>query len=190
MGNSDITRDKLIAAATQAFWEQGYSNTSLRRIAQVASVDVALISRYFGGKLGLFKATLTTAFDWPELISPDKDPVEVVIEKYANPESDAHQTSVIRMIVMNANDPQVGELVRQTLRHTVLDPLEARIGGPQASNRLAMFVAVLLGASMVRQSLQLPGMAAVEPDVYARQLRHLVEAALHFDKGPGRAEQG
>ncbi|MEP3048872.1 MAG: TetR/AcrR family transcriptional regulator [Roseibium sp.] len=184
MGNSDITRDKLIAAATQAFWEQGYSNTSLRKIAQVASVDVALISRYFGGKLGLFKATLTKALDWPELVSPDNDPVEVVIEKYANPESDAHQTSFIRMIVMNANDPQVGELVRQTLRDKLFDPLEARMGGQKASTRLAMFIAVVIGASMVRQSLQLPGMAAVEPDVYARQLRHMIEAALQFDEDP------
>ncbi|MEJ8475870.1 TetR/AcrR family transcriptional regulator [Roseibium algae] len=184
MGNADITRDKLIAAATQTFWEQGYSNTSLRRIALAASVDVALISRYFGGKLGLFKATLTTAFEWPELVSPDNDPIEVVINKYANPASDAHQTSVIRMIVMNANDPQVGELVRQTLRDTLLDPLEARMGGPKASERLAMFIAVVIGASMVRQSLQLPGMATAEPDLYARQLRHLIEAALNFREDP------
>ena len=51
MGNSDTTREKLLTAATEAFWEQGYSNTSLRQIAQIAGVDVALVSRYFGGKL-------------------------------------------------------------------------------------------------------------------------------------------
>jgi AcrR family transcriptional regulator len=75
MGNSDDTRRALLNAATQLFWEHGYSNTSLRQIAGQAKVDVALISRYFGGKLGLFKATLATGLDWHDLVDPTKDPI-------------------------------------------------------------------------------------------------------------------
>ena len=181
MSKSDITRDKLLEAATAAFWQQGYSNASLRAIAKAASVDVALISRYFGGKLGLFKATLDSAFDWPELLDPAADPVEVAIAKYANPDTDAHQVSSTRMIVVNASDPEVGDLVRQTLREKLIDPLQARMGGQGAAAHMAMFIAVVLGASMVRQILRLPGMAEAAPDIYAAQLRHLIDAALAFD---------
>ncbi|MCY0095483.1 TetR/AcrR family transcriptional regulator [Hoeflea ulvae] len=184
MRNSDATRAKLIAAAKEAFWNQGYSNTSLRAIARAASVDVALISRYFSGKLGLFEATLESAFEWPELLDKGQDPIEVAIRKFAHPDTESHAISTAQLILMNANDPQAGELVRKALRQALIDPLQARMGDPQASARLAMLVTVILGASMVRHSLHLPGMADVEPDVYERQLRHLINAAMSFDQEP------
>lgn len=180
MSKSDITREKLLEAATQAFWRQGYSNASLRAIAREAHVDVALISRYFGGKLGLFEATLDRAFDWPELLDAARDPVDVAIAKYTDPDTDAAQVSSTRMIVVNASDPEVGDLVRRTLRAKLIDPLQARMGGPEAAPNLAMFTAVVLGASMVRQTLRLPGMADVSPCDYAAQLRHLIDAALSY----------
>lgn len=186
MRNADTTREKLIAAATEAFWRQGYSNVSLRAVAKAASVDVALISRYFGGKLGLFQATLETAFDWPEMLAAD-DPVQVAIAKYANPDTDAQQVSSTRMIVVNASDPEVGDLVRQTLRDELIGPMQDKMGGPEAAPHLAMFVAVILGASMVRQTLRLPGMADQTPCGYAAQLQHLIDAALTFE--PHGADQ-
>lgn len=189
MSRSDITREKLLNAARDAFWRQGYSNVSLRGIAQAASVDVALISRYFGGKLGLFEATLDAAFDWPELLATDRDPVEVAVTKYANPETDWEEISATRMIVANAGDPEVGDLVRQRLRDTLLDPLQERMGGAQAAPNLALFIAVVLGASMVRQCLRLPAMAKASPEEYAAQLRYMIDAALAFD-GPAPSEAG
>ncbi|MEM6901379.1 MAG: helix-turn-helix domain-containing protein, partial [Pseudomonadota bacterium] len=56
------TRDKLLLHARRQFWANGDSHVSLRQIASAAGVDVALISRHFGGKLGLFEATLDGAF--------------------------------------------------------------------------------------------------------------------------------
>jgi len=182
MRNSDITRGKLIDAARTAFWEQGYSNTSLRSIAGDACVDVALISRYFGGKLGLFEATLESVFEWPELMDPNNDPIDVVVAKFAAPGTEAHAVSSIRLIIMNANDPQVGELIRDALREALFDPLEARLGGPKAAARLAMFLSVVIGAAMARNSLELPGMKGAEPEEYARQLRYMIDAALRFDE--------
>ena len=183
MGNSDSTREKLLAAATEAFWEQGYSNTSLRQIAKIAGVDVALISRYFGGKLKLFETALTAGLYWPELIDPDNDPVKVAIAKYTASSSEDHKFSTTRMIVMNANDPQVGDMVRRTLFDTLVAPLESRMGGKNAAAQLAMFFSVIIGASVARHSLRMPGMADVDADTHAQQLRYLIDAALKFEVG-------
>ena len=181
MGNSEQTRDRLIAAAAPAFCEAGYSSVSLRRIAKAAEVDVALVSRYFGGKRGLFEAVLEQAFDWPDLQDPDRDPIEVTLQKYANPATDALQVASTRMIVLNAGDPEVGDLVRARLRQKIFAPLLARLGGPQAAPNLAMLVAVVLGAATVRHILRLPGMAEQPDEAYADQLRHLMQAALGFE---------
>ena len=182
MRNAELTREKLLEAASEAFCELGYSNASLRTIAKAASVDVALISRYFGGKLGLFRATLERAFDWPEILDEANDPFEVAIAKYAGAQTKAHQVSATRMIVMNANDPEAGDVLRAVLQACLIGPLQDRVGGPQAEERLAMFVSVVLGASMVRQSLKLPSMAAMSQDAYAAQLRYLIDAAIGFER--------
>lgn len=181
MSKATKTREKLLAAAHQAFWQKGYSNVSLRDIAQEASVDVALISRYFGGKLGLFEATLDSAFVWPELFAEGADPVDVAIAKYANPETDEIEVSATGMIVANAGDPEVGDLVRQRLWDNILAPLQDRMGGAAAAPNLALFIATILGASMARQCLRLPALAEASPEEYARQLRHMVDAALSYE---------
>ena len=180
MGNADQTRERLVAAARAAFCEAAYSSVSLRRIARAAEVDVALISRYFGGKRGLFEAVLDEAFDWPALRDPARDPVEVALEKYANPLTDDVQVASTRMIVVNAGDPEVGDLLRARLRKTVFAPLLDRLGGPEAAPNLAMMVAVVLGAATVRHILRLPGMAEQGEAAYAAQLRHLIDAAMDY----------
>jgi Transcriptional regulator len=55
------TRALLLAAALRRFTQDGYDTTTVRQIAEDAGVNVALISRYFGSKEGLFEACLELA---------------------------------------------------------------------------------------------------------------------------------
>jgi AcrR family transcriptional regulator len=57
------TRQLLLEAARRRFAEDGYSATTVRDIADEAGVNVALISRYFTSKEGLFEACLQAAGD-------------------------------------------------------------------------------------------------------------------------------
>jgi len=57
------TRQLLLHAARQRFAYDGYAATTVRDIADDAGVNVALISRYFESKEGLFAACLTDAVD-------------------------------------------------------------------------------------------------------------------------------
>ncbi|MGR3434452.1 MAG: TetR/AcrR family transcriptional regulator [Shimia sp.] len=50
------TRRRLLDAAVATFAARGYDGASLREIAAAAVANVSLISRYFGGKEGLFLA--------------------------------------------------------------------------------------------------------------------------------------
>lgn len=61
-GNRD-TRADIVAAAREAFIEEGYQAPSLRSIARRAGVDPALIHHYFDGKADLFAAALKLGRD-------------------------------------------------------------------------------------------------------------------------------
>lgn len=52
-------RGRLIEVARGLFAEKGLEGTSTRDIAKAANLNVSLISYYFGGKEGLYKAVLT-----------------------------------------------------------------------------------------------------------------------------------
>lgn len=54
-------RTALLRAALNQFSSKGYDGTSLRAVADEASVDMALINRLFGGKAGLWSAMIDLA---------------------------------------------------------------------------------------------------------------------------------
>jgi len=55
--DSDIPR-RLIQAASEVFARHGYSGTRIREIVRAADVNLASVNYYFGGKEGLYAATL------------------------------------------------------------------------------------------------------------------------------------
>src|SRR4051794_13401666 len=50
--------DLIIAAALKSFASSGYDGASMRQIAKVADVDVALLAHTFGSKLSLWMAVV------------------------------------------------------------------------------------------------------------------------------------
>ena len=115
MNKSETTKAKIFDAAKKLFWNYGYSNISLRQIANIAKIDVALIPRYFGSKLGLFKTTLKDAFEWIDTIDiNDSNVADIFIKGLLEGMDIKEETTIIKMLIMNASDPIVGNLVRNT----------------------------------------------------------------------------
>ena len=54
----DATREALILAAVEIFGRDGFNATSTRALADAAGVNQALIAYHFGGKAGLYRATI------------------------------------------------------------------------------------------------------------------------------------
>lgn len=176
------TRDKLLNEARRLFWKQGYSAVSLRDISGAAGVDVALVARYFGSKLGLFEATLDGAFDWPEMFeSEEKSAIDVTVEKFSDPEKEAHSLAIIQMVLMNAPDPEVGEIVHSRVSSEFVAPICARLGPQADEQNVALWMSVLLGLSVARSSRHMPGIGDRTPEEFARQVRHMISAALDFE---------
>jgi AcrR family transcriptional regulator len=178
MKKADRTREKLLTHARRLMWARGYGAVSLREVAQAAGVDVALVSRYFGGKYGLFEATLHDAFPTELLagVTPDTL-VDRMVTLFVEAPRDGEDPSAIRMILMNSHDDEVGDLVRATQDTHWAKPLSDLLDSPQNA---ALLAAVLFGLSVAEKSLHLKGIAPVGSPAYAAQLRHLMQAALDF----------
>jgi TetR/AcrR family transcriptional regulator len=60
--DAQVTRDGLLAAATQLFAARGYDGVSVAQIAQRAGVTKALVNYHFGGKQKLYLTIMTSTF--------------------------------------------------------------------------------------------------------------------------------
>ena len=171
------TRDKLLLHARRQFWANGYSNVSLRQIASAAGVDVALISRHFGGKLGLFEATLDGAFSIFE--TPPVNETELIdafVRIFAEAPRTSTEPSAVTMLLTNSYDEEVGSLIRDLYDRHFQQTLRDLLG----PERAALFAAVVFGFSVAEKSLRVDGIAPPSSVEYGRQLEHLIRAALSF----------
>ncbi|MET1412690.1 TetR family transcriptional regulator [Roseibium sp. HPY-6] len=173
------TRDKLINAARTLFWTRGYSNVSVRDITGAAGVDAALVSRYFGGKQGLFEATLAEIPPWEALAANPEDLLAKAAESFAHPfDPEADAANVFTMLIANVIDPEMGGTIRETVQQQLADPLAEKIGGAHAQDRAAALLAVLFGMALMRKNFQTKALAQKSPDALRTQIMRLGLAAL------------
>lgn len=84
---SEATKDKIRKAALEIFAKKGFAAASTRMIAKKAGTNVALISRYFGGKEQLFKFIIqdeTKKILESDLSYPAQDSLRDEIREYIN----------------------------------------------------------------------------------------------------------
>ncbi|WP_040979741.1 forespore capture DNA-binding protein RefZ [Oceanobacillus jeddahense] len=60
---NNVTKQKVVDAASSLFFQKGFHGTSVRDIADRASVNVSLISYYFKGKQGLLEYAVTNYYE-------------------------------------------------------------------------------------------------------------------------------
>lgn len=61
--SADDVRRRLVAVARELFAKRGFGEVGIREIARSADVTPGMISYYFGDKLGLYEAMLSSVFE-------------------------------------------------------------------------------------------------------------------------------
>jgi AcrR family transcriptional regulator len=160
--DADATRRDLLDAAAALFEERGYEGATLRDIGERAGVDPALVARYFGGKEGLYLATL--ARHGARSTPPE---ARAYVDAWLN-KSDQHRNSPVSRALVS---PEVTDAVREQV-HAVLETratgplteaLEQR-GMPDARLRAELLLALMIGVSLTRQNGTLHELADADPD--------------------------
>ncbi len=151
--NATETKARILAAAQQAFAEIGYTPTGIRHIAGLAGVDSALVQRYFGSKAGLFEAALTDAI--PPFDTADIRPAEFGSLLAAEFLTDLFDMRAQSMIVLSANDPEARNISAAVLKNSVVIPMAALLGGPNAEARAFRLVMLSTAFMLYTRQVQL-----------------------------------
>ncbi len=152
----NITRTRILQEAITAFDKYGYNGATLRGIAAAAEVDLALLSYYFGSKMGLFTAAMATSFQPLECVQVmvDEDRAnagtnvaDLIISIMEETGSPGAAIGFIRTLLTPSHP--VDE-VRDAVAGIVTDTLDTVVGGPDSSTRYHLLMAEVLGILVMR----------------------------------------
>lgn len=184
------TRQLLLGAARDRFARQGYAATTVREIADDAGVNVALISRYFDSKEGLFEACLMRVSD--ELgtaVAPGATLHEVagaMAEQIAGPYSAEHPNQLV--LLLRTSGDERAERIRldtlQTYAGRIAEVAGGAPAGPDVLLRAQLALCAALGIAVLRSSMVMEPLASAEPDRLVDPVRALIHALL--DPGSAR----
>ena len=179
--NAAATREVILEAARQRFLLESYDNVGLRDIAGDAGVDVALVSRYFGGKEKLFEEVLGKCdVDLvPADIGPDELPA--FLAKLFMDQDQAERREHIELLLIilrSAGSPGAGQIVQDALGQDILGPLTERLSGDNAGTRASLALGVLMGATVIRTIMSVGPMCNDKCTFIEERIARLFAAAL------------
>lgn len=186
------TREALLRAARRRFATEGYRATTVRQIASDVRVNVALISRYFDSKEGLFEACMRRTSD--ELETRDASGVETggrsldevidnLISHVVN-SPDGDDPLQLVLLLRSSGDEGADRIRRQTLERFAVKLAEAVGGGAAEANyderllRAQLAIGSMLGIVMLRTSAAVHPVAAAPHNDLAPPLKQVLLALL------------
>lgn len=184
--SAEATRAEILAAARRRFVDESYENVGLRDIAKDAGIDVALVSRYFGSKEGLFREVLQHEEDHQDkfeiVLPPEEVPAYIVsLMEQKGEHDDQEHVEKILTILRSASSPAAAEIIRDTLHSDVLEPFAKLIGGKDAETKASLVLSILMGTTVLRSVMAIDAMCNECPDRMRERLIRLFEAALADD---------
>ena len=189
------TRQALLEAARARFASDGYAATTVRDIADDAGVNVALISRYFSSKEGLFEACLTTAADEFRRSTGNARLSEVperIAEQAAGIDSDGVPRYLV-LLLRSSGDARADE-IRVGMLRTFAERLAALAGWEDGDDdlllRAQVTIAAALGIALLRSTTRLEPLGSATKLDLLGPVTDLITSVLRHDaarEGTGRS---
>jgi AcrR family transcriptional regulator len=159
--DADSTRRAILDAARQRFSRLGYRGTTVKAVADDAGVSPNLITRYFGGKDGLFLAATRARIVPPPVLDGPRSGLgarlaDSIIERWSGREAEDPMLTLQRA---SGERPEAATALADFLDERSLDPLRrylraSGLPAPIADARAAAIDAFVLGVSTRRRFLR------------------------------------
>ncbi|HZO35900.1 MAG TPA: TetR family transcriptional regulator [Solirubrobacteraceae bacterium] len=184
VSKGERTRQRILDVAREAFAERGFDRTTIRAIADVASVDKAAVIQYFGSKDQLFREAIEA---YPH------EMIDLHFSELPLRQGDATDSleALIRFSIGRWDNDTRGALARASftseiaaehLRDVVttqgITMVAEALDQPDARLRAALFAAFMFGLNAHRKLLEMPDLAGASEDEIARILAPAVEVLL------------
>jgi AcrR family transcriptional regulator len=143
--DAQATKEAILEAARMVFMNKGYDSAGTREIAQRAGVNVALISRYFGSKEGLFTQAIPPTLTLAPLIEgPMEDFGARVAGHFVHKNLEGEYDPTLALI-RAASSKDAVHVLKKTLDEQFTKPLAARLQGENKFERAALIGSFLAG---------------------------------------------
>ncbi|MEC8039206.1 MAG: TetR family transcriptional regulator [Pseudomonadota bacterium] len=142
------TQQRILEAAQRVFHEEGYDGATTREIARRAEVNIALITRYFGSKIGLFEKAVIPFLHIGWLV---ENGVEGVPERLVDTYMDTppwRGFDPMIVFLRSASSVEAGPLLEEAMNRQIVAPLMGALEGPDARAR-AVLLATQIGGLIV-----------------------------------------
>ena len=166
-GDAAKTRAEIIEAAREAFASLGYEGATMRRIADEAGVDSALISYHFGTKEQLFVAVHELPInpsDLSLLIDGPKDQIGERIARFAMTMLAADDSTAVSLMRSSASNPSAAAMLREFIEGALVEPIAEQVGASDSRERVALVAAQILGVLFARHIVRVPELASASVD--------------------------
>ncbi|WP_181782761.1 TetR/AcrR family transcriptional regulator [Pseudonocardia pini] len=163
--SGEDTREALLSAARREFNERGYDGATVRRIAERAGVDPAMVNHWFGGKGALFTASLEVPVDPTVLIAGvvDGDPERIgerLVGGFLQAWDAAAGGPLITLLRSVAGHPAAARMMREFVTSTILGPVAAAVAPDRQAERMSLVAAQMIGIGLIRYVMELEPMAS------------------------------
>lgn len=171
-GGAD-TRATLLAAARIEFTERGYEGATVRRIAERAGVDAAMVNHWFGGKEALFTAALdipVTPAQIQALVVPGAPEGlgERIVGRFLAIWDASGGGPLAALIQSVAGHEEAARMLREFITNVLVGPIVGAVAPDRPELRVSLVGSQLVGLGMVRYVLRLEPLASATPaDVVA-----------------------
>ncbi|XVU29551.1 TetR family transcriptional regulator [Actinoplanes sp. CA-054009] len=176
------TRQLLLDVAKKLFARDGYSATTVRDIADEAGVNVALISRYFTSKEGLFEACLSSAVSELRRDSGEiaLDDVAADIARRITTSRDDQGMTESMLLLLRTSGDERAEQMRRGVIQAISERLAAACSPTAADGllRAQLVLATSLGIVVLRSSLRVEPLTSAGEAELTPPLTDVINALL------------
>src|SRR5262245_39065888 len=169
---SERTRAAILKAAQELFAELGYERTTVRDIAARASIDPAMVMRYFGSKDELFARA--TAFDLklPDLTKVKSSQLgKTLIAHFLEVWEGSRSTGGLTILLRASTSNEDAAAKMRAIFGGQVMPMLAKVAAPpELPIRAGLVSSHLLGFALCRYVLKLPPVVAMERDQIIRSV--------------------
>ena len=165
-----VLADRVLSAARALFATQGYASTSLRNVAELAGVDVALVSYYFKNKAGLLEAALTLPAEFladveQAAASPIEERGRAILASHLAAWEHETTGDILRSIILAAaHEPSAMERVRTIYTTRFLEVLANSLPENERRLRAGLVASQMLGLAMTRYVWRVGALADLSPE--------------------------
>jgi AcrR family transcriptional regulator len=192
---TSTTRQAILDAARARFAGDGFTATTIRRVAADAGVDASLVIQFFRSKDELFAAVMSISPDALARFStafegPDEHLGERVVRAYLDAWEGTDSEPLMAMLRGAIANEQASAQLREFIQARLLDGVKSRAVGDDAAVRAGLASSMLVGIVVGRRIVAVPTIANVDREtlfaIVAPAIQSLLTSGLPLADHTGR----